>query len=205
MLDPRRLLGNSSFYQFAQGVMGGRARQEYVERYIRPEPGMRILDVGCGPGDVLRFLPASVDYTGVDLSAEYISSARKAFGDRGRFLNEAVGDLTVREPHSFDRVMANGLIHHLDDADARKLLAVAKAALKPGGWFVSIDGCFESGQSRLARFFLRRDRGQFVRQRDEYLALAREVFPDLEHEVRHDLMRIPYTHLILRCPAGADT
>jgi hypothetical protein len=55
----------------------------------------------------------------------------------------------------------------------------------------------------LARFILRRDRGQHVRQRDEYLALAREVFPQLEYEVRHDLMRIPYTHLILRCPSGA--
>ena len=203
MLDPRKLLGVAAVYRFAMDVMGGRARQDYVAGYIQPAAGMRILDIGCGPGDILRFLPPTVEYTGVDLSGEYIAHARRHFGTRGRFLNEAVADLTVREAGTFDRVLATGLIHHLDDAEVRKLLAVARAALKPDGWFVSLDGCFEPGQSRVARYFLRKDRGKFVRRREEYLALAAGTFPTVEHEVRHDLMRIPYTHIILRCQGGA--
>jgi hypothetical protein len=74
-----------------------------------------------------------------------------------------------------------------------------------GGWFVSIDAS-RAGQSRLARFFLRRDPRQFVRKRDEYLGRLAKVFPRVEKdEVRHDLMLFLNTDLILRCPVGADT
>ena len=64
---------------------------------------------------------------------------------------------------------------------------------------MTYDGCFVPGQSRLARWVLRQDRGKFVRQRDEYERLAATSFSKLDTHVRHDLLRIPYTHLILRC------
>lgn len=199
----RNLLSVSAVYRAFQSLIGGNARRDYVRQYLRLEPGMRVLDIGCGPGDIMSHLDPSIDYTGVDLSAAYIDSARKTFGTRGRFLNESVTDLTLREPGSFDRVMANGLIHHLTDAEVQTLLDVAQRALKPGGWFVSIDGCFESGQSKIARFLLGNDRGEHVRDRNAYLALIGEVFPHVEYEIRHDLMRVPYTHIIMRCPQNA--
>ena len=201
----RNLLSISAVYRSFQSLAGGNARREYVQQYLRPEPGMRVLDIGCGPGDIVSHLDPSIDYTGVDLSAAYIDSARKKFGTRGRFLNESVAELTLREPGSFDRVMANGLIHHLTDAEVRQLLDVAQRALKPGGWFVSIDGCFESGQSRIARYLIGKDRGEHVRDRNAYLALVNEIFPQVEFEIRHDLMRVPYTHIIMRCPQIAGT
>jgi cyclopropane fatty-acyl-phospholipid synthase-like methyltransferase len=200
MLDPRKLLSFSPVYRAFQDLMGGNARREYVRLYLQPAPGMRVLDIGCGPGDILRYLDPSIQYTGVDLSPAYIAHARKNFGDRGRFLNESVNDLTLREPASFDRVMANGLFHHLDDAEARQLLDVAQRALKPAGRFVSIDCCYEAGQSAIARYLINKDRGNHVRRRAEYVALAREVFPDATYEIRHNLARVPYTHLIMMCP-----
>lgn len=203
MFDLRNLLSIAPVYQSFQDLIGGSARREYVARYLRPEPGMRVLDIGCGPGDIVRFLDPSIDYTGVDLSAAYIASARKRFFDRGRFLNESVSDLTVREPASFDRVMANGLIHHLDDAETRQLLEIARAALKPQGQFVSIDPCFESGQSAVARYIVGKDRGRHVRPREKYVALASELFPEMTFDVRHDLIRIPYTHVVMVCQAQA--
>lgn len=199
MFALRNLLSIAPLYRAFQDTIGGNARREYIARYLRPEPGMRVLDIGCGPGDILRFLDPSIDYTGVDLSPAYIESARKNFGARGRFLNESVSELTVREPASFDRVMANGLIHHLDDSEARQLLEIARRALKPTGQFVTIDGCYEAGQSAMARYIISKDRGEHVRPRSEYVALAREVFPHLTDEVRHNLMRIPYTHVIMVC------
>jgi cyclopropane fatty-acyl-phospholipid synthase-like methyltransferase len=203
MFDLRSVLSIASVYSAFQSAVGGDCRREYLARYVRPEPGMRVLDIGCGPCDFLSYLDPSIDYTGVDLSAAYIESARKKFGARGRFLNESVSDLTVREPASFDRVMANGLIHHLNDSEVRQLLDIAKRALKPDGCFVSVDGCYVEGQSALARYILSKDRGHHVRQRDQYIALAREVFPEMTADVRHDLLRIPYTHVIMVCRAQA--
>lgn len=200
MFALQKILSFALVYRTFQDAIGGGSRREYVRRYLKPESGMRVLDIGCGPGDILRFLDPSIDYTGVDLSAVYIEYARKNFGARGRFFNESVGDLAVREPGSFDRVMANGLFHHLNDAEARQLLVIAQQALKPDGVFVSIDGCYEAGQSAIARYLINKDRGEHVRRRAEYVALAREVFPNVTYEIRHDLMRVPYTHLIMMCP-----
>lgn len=199
----REILSVPAIYRAFQGLIGGNARRNYARQYLRLEPGMRVLDIGCGPGDIVSCLDPSIDYTGVDLSPAYIASARKIFGTRGRFFNESVNDLTLREPESFDRVMANGLIHHLTDAETRSLLDVAQRALKPGGWFVSIDGCLEAGQSKIARYLIGKDRGEHVRDRGAYLALVREVFPQVEFEIRHSLMRVPYTHIIMRCPQPA--
>jgi hypothetical protein len=46
---------------------------------------------------------------------------------------------------------------------------------------------------------LAKDRGKFVRTRDEYLRLASTRFSKVEPHLRHDLLRVPYTHLIMRC------
>jgi hypothetical protein len=51
----------------------------------------------------------------------------------------------------------------------------------------------------MVRWLLAKDRGKFVRTREEYLRLALARFSKVESHVRHDLLRIPYTHLIMRC------
>ena len=47
-----------------------------------------------------------------------------------------------------------------------------------------------------------RDRGEFVRRREDYVRLAEGCFARVESFVRHDLLRIPYTHLIMRSHKG---
>jgi SAM-dependent methyltransferase len=157
-----------------------------------------VLDIGCGPGDILEYLP-DVAYVGIDLSPSYIEAARVRFGSRGRFICKPVEEMVVEEPESFDIVMANGVVHHLDDSSAMGLYGLARAALKPTGRFVSIDGAFVKGQSPVARLLLRNDRGKFVRAPEDYAALASRVFPDVKVSVRHDLLRVPYTHVMLEC------
>jgi cyclopropane fatty-acyl-phospholipid synthase-like methyltransferase len=48
-----------------------RGREWIVRDLIHPFPGMRILDLGCGPAQILSFLPDDVTYVGYDMSAEY--------------------------------------------------------------------------------------------------------------------------------------
>ena len=96
-------------------------------------------------------------------------------------------------------MLATGVVHHLDDERAIRLFELACHALKPDGRLITYDGSFVEGQTRLARFVVSRDRGRFVRTRHAYLALASEYFERVESAVRHDLLRIPYTHLILQC------
>jgi SAM-dependent methyltransferase len=96
-------------------------------------------------------------------------------------------------------VIAHGVLHHLDDDQARTLFRVARRALKPGGRLVTYDGCFTPDQSAAARFVVSLDRGRHVRTREAYERLARGEFSEVRTFVRHDLVRIPYTHLIMEC------
>jgi len=194
----RSLLGRPRIYSLFRRLVGrDTARAVYAREHLRLEPGQRVLDLGCGPGDILQFLPA-VDYVGYDINPAYIERARLRFGQRGEFHCQAVDD-TLSLQMKFDVVIAHGVLHHLDDDAAATLFGVARRALKPGGRLVTFDGCFAEDQSALARLFLSLDRGRHVRSREGYERLARSGFDEVKCFVRHDLIRIPYTHLIMEC------
>lgn len=186
-------------YRLFRRLVGGRIDERYVAEYVRPRLGDKVLDLGCGPADILRFLP-DVDYVGLDISRDYIEAAKKRFGSAGRFLCADVGVATIeQEGNQFDLVLATGVLHHLDDQRAARLFELARVALRPGGKLITYDGCYVPEQSRLARWVLSKDRGKFVRTRDEYIQLASAHFSNVQPHVRHDLLRIPYTHLIMFC------
>src|SRR5215471_19595230 len=180
-------------------LVGGDVQRKYVAEYIKPRPGDKVLDIGCGPGDMLASLPG-VHYLGIDISEKYIEAAKKRFRAKGRFSCGDVGTATVeQEKGTFHLVLATGVLHHLDDQRAGRLFELARLALRPGGRLITYDGCYVPEQSRIAAWVLSKDRGKFVRTRDEYLRLASRYFSKVEPHLRHDLLRIPYTHLIMYC------
>lgn len=198
----RRLLNDPRVYVVTQRILTSDSRtRRWVDELLRPRAGQRVLDIGCGPADLLRFLPA-VDYVGFDSSADYIEAARARFGARGRFEHARVDAATLEHLGAFDLVIARGVLHHLDDAEAEALFKLARAALAPGGRLVTLDACYAEGQSPLARMLIDRDRGQNVRDAAGYRALAARVFDDVKVEVRHDLMRVPYTHCSMEASAN---
>jgi SAM-dependent methyltransferase len=159
---------------------------------------MRVLDIGCGPADVLQYLPR-VDYAGFDANPDYIASATKNYGDRGRFYCQRVSEEALAAKESHDIVLAVGVLHHLDDAEAEQLFRLAHAALVPGGRLVTLDGVYVPGQNPVARLIISRDRGEHVRDERGYTGLAERVFSKITRAIRTDLLPIPYTHLILEC------
>jgi len=193
------VLSSPAGYRLFSKLVGGDVWQTHLADHVKPMAGEKILDIGCGPADVLNHLP-DCDYTGIDISPAYIASAQKRFEGRGRFHCKGIGLATVEhEQGSFDLALATGVLHHLDDETAGELFKLARVALRPGGRLITYDGCYISSQSKIARWLLRHDRGQFIRTQAEYVRLASAHFPKVESHLRHDLLRIPYTHLIMRC------
>lgn len=192
------ILSKPRIYSLLQSLMGAhRSRRHFVVSYLKPFFGMKILDLGCGPADILGYLP-DVDYWGYDISEAYIAQARKRFGKRGRFncRQLQVEDLAVLP--KFDVVLALGLLHHLDDSVAVSVLQLAHEALQPGGRLLTIDPCLDPSQDSVARFLVRNDRGQNVRNKEGYKELTDRVFSPLRVEVRHQAW-IPYTHCFIEC------
>jgi SAM-dependent methyltransferase len=193
-----RLLSSPWIYRAYQRVIGARTLHRAVVALLDVEPGSRVLDIGCGPADLLDHL-GDVEYTGFDVSDRYIRHARRRFGTRGSFRVADVTEVDSNALGTFDVVIAHGIVHHVSDEAADRIFDVASDALTPTGRFVTVDGCFEDGQSRLARFFVSRDRGRMIRRPDQYQALAERSFGDVEVQLHRSLLRIPYTLAILRC------
>jgi ubiquinone/menaquinone biosynthesis C-methylase UbiE len=101
------------------------------------DPGMTLLDAGCGPGSITRGLAihtAPGDVVGIDLDSSRIETASRDTREAGiENISYQVADVTNLpfEDGHFDGVFANGLIEHIPEPDAgiRELLRV----LKPGG------------------------------------------------------------------------
>lgn len=195
------LLKRATLYRLLQGLLlRSDTRRRLVRDILRPHPGCRILDIGCGPADILEDLPADIGaYHGFDMNPRYIEAARRRWGERGRFECQRVDEAALPEGGSFDIVLATGILHHLDDAEAARLFAVAHHALRSGGWLVTYDNVYIENQNPVARWLIARDRGQAVRTRDGYEALARRLFPKVESTILHDTLRLPYTILVMRC------
>ncbi len=194
----RSVLAIPAAYQLWWNIVGGPAwANVLVNQYVRPAVGARILEIGCGPGTLVRYLPPS-EYLGFDLSPKYIELAKKRF-PKAHFVCERVSQFSLAKEQRFDVVLAIGIVHHLDDAEAQQLFQIAHDALKPGGKLVTFDGVYADGQSSTARWLLSRDRGEYVRSEREYVRIASQVFSNIRPSVRHDLLRIPYTHLIMEC------
>ena len=196
----RSIFSHPVIYNLAQRMVGAeKARRILVREYLPSMAGRRMLDIGCGTAEILRHLPAQVEYTGFDASAVYVAQARARFGERGVFRAEMVREATLKDMGKFDLVLAFGLLHHLDDEEACMLFALAASALKPGGMLLTIDPTYVASQSILARWIIGKDRGQNVREPEAYQALAEASFPQTSLSVRPDLLNIPYDHAILQC------
>lgn len=194
----RAILSHPFIYSSFQSLMGAdKLRRNFVTDFVKPWPGMRVLDIGCGPADILAYLP-DVYYSGFDISEGYINQARKQFGSRGEFHCKRLQSTDLEGLPSFDVVLALGLLHHLDDAVAIGVMQLASKALKAGGRLLTFDPCLDSSQNPIASFLVHHDRGQNVRDKAGYDGLARAVFGSPRIEVRHKAW-VPYTHCFMEC------
>ncbi len=194
----RSILSVPLIYEFLQRIFGGTSgRRATVERFIRPKAGDRILDIGCGPAEILSLMP-NVQYVGYDPNANYVEHARKRFGPRGRFFagRFQAADAAKHEP--FDIAMLLAVLHHLDDDAATKLIALLRAIIKPGGRLVTLDNVFIENQNPIARKLIEWDRGKNVRTADAYRALASPFFRTIKETIIHKKFP-PYTLFIMEC------
>lgn len=117
-------------------------------RQVPPGRPLRVLEIGAGTGGTTSFvvpnLPADrVAYTFTDVSAMFVSAARKAYAGYG-FMEYAVLDIT-REPaeqgfelQAYDVVVAANVLHATPDL--KRTLANVKSLLAPHGWLVLQEG-----------------------------------------------------------------
>jgi trans-aconitate 2-methyltransferase len=115
-------------------------RHSFVWRYgasllqlLDPRRGERILDVGCGTGQLTAEIACcGAQVTGLDNSPDMLADARKNFPDLGFVLGDAA---RFDFPEPFDAVFSNAALHWVKDAEGA--VASIAGALRPGGRLVA--------------------------------------------------------------------
>ena len=100
---------------------------------LNPQPGERILDLGCGTGHLTAEIAAAGAQTlGIDSSADMIGQARQNY-PKLKFELADARSFTTAQP--YDAVFSNAALHWVPEA--RAAVQAIHRALRPGGRFVA--------------------------------------------------------------------
>jgi cyclopropane-fatty-acyl-phospholipid synthase len=112
-------------------------KANFLLNLIQPQPGEKILDLGCGWGGMLRRIHEATgdkeNLLGYTLSKEQVAYVQSRFGLNVEFKNFITCDYP-RE--AFDKIYSIGAWEHVRHRDIDSTLAKLYQALKPGGRLV---------------------------------------------------------------------
>jgi SAM-dependent methyltransferase len=181
----QRILGIPFVYEKIRPLVVGGIDMSPSYANLQAGPGDVVLDIGCGTGDVLNYVPSFKALHGFDTDAMAISYARKRAGGRADVRFEARActreDVQAIAP---DVVMMNGLLHHLDDETACGLLSMCLQA--PSVRRIATQDVVYLPGKHLSNLLAWLDRGKFVRSPEAFKALAVRAGGRV---VRDELMR----------------
>lgn len=108
------------------------AKLALVCEKLQLEPGMRVLDVGCGWGEAARFAARrhQVEVVGVTLSSDQVEVARELC--RGLPVRIELRDYCDVEGR-FDRIFSLGMFEHVGVRNYRRFMRSMRALLEPDG------------------------------------------------------------------------
>ena len=122
---------DAGLYDAKHGFVSAKARDLLAQ--LAPQPGERILDLGCGTGTLTSQIAASgSEVVGVDRSPEMIAEARKKFPQL-RF--EVCDARSLPFSSEFDAVFSNAALHWIPEAEL--VIEGVSRALNRGGRFVA--------------------------------------------------------------------
>lgn len=122
---------NSSLYENEHAFVWQHG--ESLIELLSPQPGERILDLGCGTGQLTQQLAiAGAKVIGLDSAATMIEQAKQNYPQ----LEFTIADArSFQTDQPFDAVFSNAALHWIPEPDA--VIDRVYQALKPGGRFVA--------------------------------------------------------------------
>lgn len=190
-----KLGDNPLAYSSLRKMMGGdRYRRNFLQGAIGDDyASARILDIGCGTGQMAAFLPQAERYVGIDENWKYIRYARQNAPGNSEFVQGNITATNFKKLGEFDCVIAMGVLHHLHDSGIDRMLEQVIPALSDIGRVATTDVVRRAGAHWSANFMINNDRGSHVRDPQGYIDLMSGHFENVRGEEMLDGLHVPIT------------
>lgn len=135
MLDSRMTYTCGYWKQAENLEQAQAAKLDLICRKLQLEPGMRVLDIGCGWGSFMGYAAEhyGVECVGVTISREQAELARQRY--HGLPLEFRLQDYRELD-ETFDRVVSIGMFEHVGNKNYRTYFEVVQRCLRDRGLFL---------------------------------------------------------------------
>lgn len=192
------LINNPLVYKIIQKVMSGTSlRANIVRNYIKKK-NVKILDIGCGPAEILENI-SDCEYYGYDIDSRSIRYARKKYAKKNyHFYNKKFDKNEIKKLPTFDYIIFFGILHHLEEKEIFTLLTLCKKKMKRDCKLLTEDPILVNDQNIFAKYLIKNDRGKNVRKKKEYLSILKKHFKNVQSKITHQTF-VPYTWFTTVC------
>ncbi|MDP6617336.1 MAG: cyclopropane fatty acyl phospholipid synthase [Gammaproteobacteria bacterium] len=135
MLD-QRMIYSCAYWKDAETLDQAQENKlDLIARKLHLEPGMRVLDIGCGWGGALHYYAEQygIEGTGITISRDQYERASELCGDLP--VEIRLQDYREIDGH-YDRVYSIGMFEHVGYKNYRSYMKVVRRGLAPDGLFL---------------------------------------------------------------------
>lgn len=189
----KTILNNPIIYHLSQKIfLADNFRKKLLQKLLTKK-NLDILDVGCGPGNMINYLSFN-KYYGFDTDKKYIKYARNKY-QSCNFFCEKFTKSSLKKINKVDVVILFGILHHIPDNEVLKLIDILSLSLKKNSKIITLDPVYVKKQNKIAKFLIDNDRGAFVRTSRGYLDLLKKKGITFSYKV-YDQKIVPYTYIV---------
>lgn len=116
--------------------------------------GSKVLEVGCGPGRVLKYLARKkgIEATGVDINRAAISFASTSYDNQAAIFRVMNGTALKFPDNSFDNVVMVGVLGGVEPEVRKKLMSEALRVVRPGGTVAVAEFKYNTDPEKLEKY-----------------------------------------------------
>lgn len=198
----KRILEIPQVYNFYQRLVGVYPYMKvFSQKYIFPvgkdKKIFKILDMGCGTGIIIPYLPKNIEYLGIDCSFKYIEYVQKRNPNK-KFLCQSVCK-KITNNDVYDLVLSKNMMSALSNEQLVKMIEVIIPHCDENTKIIFSDMDYKSNACVVQRFFQSHERNRYIRSKDDYLNFLPLYFNvENVHEIS-GMYRIPYSKVVFEC------
>lgn len=194
----RNLLKYPRIYNLYQSIIGARNFQKrFVNDYLKIKDGFNVLELGCGTGNIARFISKNVNYTGMDFCPNYINYVKNKF-PYFKFFNKDLGKAWESDC-TYNLVYAEAILSAMSEEQVHNLCESIKKCTNNESRIVFSDMNYSDSLGYFQKMLYKSERNNVIRSKDEYVTLLTKYFNIDNISVMEHIYRIPYSKLIFEC------